>query len=50
MIGAVACLLVWVIGVPAGWGFAEMLIGSMWALLGGNLLAYALKKKKKEDK
>jgi hypothetical protein len=42
-------MMVWVIGATAGWGFATLLIGSMWAWLGGNLLAYALKKKK-EDK
>jgi hypothetical protein len=45
LIGPIACGLVWLIGLIAGWEFAVMLVASMWVLLGGNLLALALRKK-----
>jgi hypothetical protein len=45
LIGPVACGLVLATGLLAVWGFAETLIGAMCALLGGNLLALALRKK-----
>lgn len=44
-LGPVACGLVLAVGVLLAWGFAPTLVGAMWALLGGNLVALALRKK-----
>jgi hypothetical protein len=50
LIGPAAGLVVFGLGLVLGWGFAVTLIGSMCALLGGNLAGLALRlRKKKED-
>lgn len=49
LIGPAAGLLMFGLGLVLGWGFAVTLILSMCALLGGNLLALALRKKKEDE-
>jgi hypothetical protein len=49
LIGPAAGVLVFALGPLLAWGFAATLIGSMCALLGGNLAGLALRKKKEDE-